>query len=912
FTHVLNTLSEWVCPVSQASLYPQPDTALLREVCSGFEQKLLSFIQDYIKSCTIVAQQPPQTRTVENSKKNSSSTAAQSETAGKEKKKKGAEKAFGSKKQQGYNTQLRIPGGEKFSSLVFKTGQITCVSEAELAQAKKTGGECNLAAEKNLTWSDKEAANQGELEFSDVRISDQSRENKNRNHEEFVRIRYLATVEINGKEYKVQVLSLPFHFITGSNQLLSCLGSRFWYFGSSEDMYNGDFKVIEKLPLEKVVHLLDTRIRNVHENGRYLRKEEKDFLRKILPVENGLVSLNNYVKENVTPRRNPRHTFCVWFHAVINMIETKWLRPWLDGAIYGLIDEKFGYDLLTLEREHPGPQKTAPIGTVVLRPGHMTIEKPNSQSPELALIMQAKYRIKDSDTSGQKIVVNSISLEPDDINISGLFQAVSNLTEGSTDKKIAKFLLAHNLNTEIKFLKRYDDKKKTLDEHYKLMITRMINMRVFSPSTSEMGELVSKKGSSKKAKKSRAQTRSASNSTQATMSSCDDDFGSPPERAAPEMEVDWSPELPKVQGTLSPHLEHQTSQGGQSFVTVASMNGGVAVKAGSMSSSPSPSEEHNYELYNGVHVDTTALLKNLQKGSLVCPQPMDKNNPSDMASIPSPSSGFLTMSPCSEPNVSSPRSTQAHPMSPYGEPNVALVKQECPAFIPSSSSTQSMPAASCNETLLSLLNGEAPGPAAGASIVPQKSSPDGLSDLAIKTDGGLNLPTILSLAELQQSPRPQGQRSGKGKQLKGQKGKKCRDDKALTEQVFNEPSTSAQQHTSRVTQDSTSSQPQFVHDNSIIIADTANEVANTHNLVWMSELREALTGLHDPNLFIVLESQANPTPDNVQPFDALENGEHLAEMFDISRHAPDVNRMDSGIGADSLSPTTQPPNLHWV
>ena len=44
-----------------------------------------------------------------------------------------------------------------------------------------------------------------EKEFTDVRISDHSRENSNKNHTDFVRIRYTITVEVNQRPHTFQV-----------------------------------------------------------------------------------------------------------------------------------------------------------------------------------------------------------------------------------------------------------------------------------------------------------------------------------------------------------------------------------------------------------------------------------------------------------------------------------------------------------------------------------------------------------------------------------------------------------------------------------------------------------------------------------------------------------------------------------
>ncbi|KAK3789440.1 hypothetical protein RRG08_035135 [Elysia crispata] len=809
FADALNTLTAWFRPVSLARECPHQDVGLLAETDSSikkFEEKFLSYEEAYIKRFMIVSLQPPQTRTVENVNKSSSKTAPQPETTSTEKKKKTADKAFGSKKQQGYNTKIRIPGGEQFASLSFSKGHIACVSESELAAAKKAGRECNPKSEDTLSWNEPplseseltKQVNCAEKEFVDVRISDHSRENSTRNHEEFVRIQYRVTVQVNKREFEVEIFSLPFHFITGSNQLLSCLGTRLWYFGSSEDMYNGDFKVKDKLPVDDVIEILNKRMRYVDQNGRFLREEEKVILKSLLRAENGFVSLHNFVKEGVLPCRQPKHTFYVWFHALINMIETKWLRPWIDGAIYGLIDEDSTYNLLTLERKG---LKTAPVGTVVLRPGQMSLQKPNSQTPELALIMQAKYRIKDPKTGDLTFAIKCITLEPSYIDNNGLHGAVANAIDKETKNKIASFLLAYGRNTTIKFLERYDNNKIYFDEHYNVATQKMERLYISVLSESQKGRSSSHQGE-KKVKKSRMQSKSVSSTR--TRSTSGTDPESPPQGISSDMEVDNLPGPSTVRSQTSSLMEGQSSQDppsfGHSFVRVASLNGGEAIMKSSARNSPVSAEQHRYETYNGVSVDTAALLKAIQKTKLETSSPNACRYGSDTSSNLSSTSGCLNMSPGSESNAMSPR-VAPQLMSPYGEGSVVAPNPEFPA-----GKALQMPAGNSMAAVFdsrhmflgpSLHVGQEESTVTDVESNLQSGLPAAVPHFSNRTCQSFNLPTILGEAEPQQSPSARARRSTKGKKSAAQKSKKQREvkDKPKPEQIISQLDGSAQQST---------------------------------------------------------------------------------------------------------------------
>ncbi|RUS87226.1 hypothetical protein EGW08_005066 [Elysia chlorotica] len=933
FAKILNTITAWFRTASLAMERPHPELDLLAEAdvaVKEFEEKFLYYEEEYIRRLIIVSLQPPQTRTVENEKvkKNSSEKSTNPEATTTEKKKKAADKAFGSKKQQGYNTKIRIPGGDQFSSLSFRKGHIACVSEAELAAAQEMGSEHSVKIENNLSWSEAkqdkgESANRrkcAEKEFVDVRISDHSREMGNKNHKEFVRIQYFLTLEVNGREFEVEILSLPFHFITGSNQLLSCLGSRLWYFGS-KDMYNGDFKVPDSLPVDFVVDLLDKRIRYVHEKGRYLRKEEKTVLEKLLPSENGRISLHNFVKEGAVPKKEREHTFYVWFHAVVNMIETKWLSPWIDGAIYGLVDKNFGYNLLMTERVNSGSTKcSAPIGTVLLRPGQMALTKPNSQTPELVLVMQAKYRTLDPKNPAD---VMSIALKPSYIENNGFYGAVANVFDERTDETVATYLQGYKLRKGITFLKQYDQEKKEIDDHYRTEIRKMERMYISVLSASQR-EHSSNQGKAKRGRKSRPQSKSGSSAW--TSSTSDSDRKSPLQERLPDMEEDDPSGACDSRAQPSSPPRRQISQE-HTFVGVASLNGGTTMMKTSARNSPVSVEQQNYEMYNGVSVDTTAILKEIQREKLRKSPPGASKYGSDSASNFSPSSGVLTMSPLSEHTAMSPRVLPLA-MSPYGESTPVAPKQEFPTSSPLQFPVTSSSVAAFDS--LHELSGMDLQVGQGETITPQ-SGPQ----LSTEAGWGLNLPTILGEAEQQQPGPARGRRSTKGKQSAAQKTRKWREmeDKPKPEQQMigqcggpalpsawpHLVTTGSGQYSASSGQDP-DFQPvglKLAPHQPANAAESARQQmlhAVQPSTNWNSVIQEVFEGNEAQNFIVTLEGEASATMYSLQQFDALalQEGQHLAETADFSEIL-EANRMDSGFGGDSMSPSTVPSNfsLEW-
>ena len=216
--------------------------------------------------------------------------------------------------------------------------------------------------------------------------------------------------------------------------------------------------------------------------------------------------------------------------------------------------------------------------------------------------------------------------------------------------------------------------------------------------------------------------------------------------------------------------------------------------------SPVPAEQHRYETYNGVSVDTAALLKAIQKAKLETSSPNACRYGSDTSSNLSSTSGCLNMSPGSESNAMSPR-VAPQLMSPYGEGSVVAPNPEFPA-----GKALQMPAGNSMAAVFdsrhmflgpSLHVGQEESTVTNVESNLQNGLPAAVPHFSNRTCQSFNLPTILSEAEPQQSPSARARRSTKGKKSAAQKSKKQREveDKPKPEQIISQLGGSAQQST---------------------------------------------------------------------------------------------------------------------
>ena len=341
-----------------------------------------------------------------------------------------------------------------------------------------------------------------------------------------------------------------------------------------------------------------------------------------------------------------------------------------------------------------------------------------------------------------------------------------------------------------------------------------------------------------------------------------------------------------------------------STVPLQLLNGGMALKTMSARNSPVPADQHKYETYNNVIIDTSVLRRALEQGMLPmansgCPD----GSASDTAfNSRSPCSGVQTMSPESEPNTMSPGSA-VNTMSPFGESNGMSPTGDIQTAPPTTQfhqvSAHSAPAV-CSSPVFSVwhVGAEACDVMAGTSGDLQLSSmSSSVPQWSQKSCQDLNLPTILGEAEPQQSPPLQGRRSSRGKQSAPQKSKKHKekDGRSNTEQVSSQPSGPAQQMYVANQVNSGLQQIEQFDDpggpDPVAVVAQPNEMSDSQILACVE------WALNNGQLAIV----------NELPFDALDEQEHFAEVFDRP-DGQENHKMDSGFEG---SPTDQKANFEW-
>ncbi|GFN73531.1 signal transducer and activator of transcription [Plakobranchus ocellatus] len=916
FVAVLNTVTMWftraqtAAAASPSSSHTLPELDLLGPLRSAevqevdqmipqtavVEDKMKKIEAAYIERTLIVSQQPPEMVAVEkqeksNASKSGSSAEAKTKETKEKKKKGGSVKTYSSKKAQKFETKIKIPGGNEFSSLFFTNLRIECVLESELAaqsrSPKDTRAETDTetSGKSQLHWERSPQTMPDEFGFKDIWISNHSRLSSNEVHKEFVRIRFSATVVVNSREYDVQVLSLPFLFNTGSNQLLSFIGTRLWYFGSSSDMYHGNFQCPEELPEKVVLDLLNKCVRHVHERGRELRFEEQVYLSELLPKNGaGMVNLQDFI--GTKPFRVPDNFF-TWFYAVVNTIKTLWLELWLDGSIYGFISKAKAEELLS--------SKSNPYGATILRPTINELEKTSSTNALAALVMQTKNKGTDPHTKEPTIELILARLSSDYIKLSGFFKAVTRVyyEEDGVKKSYAEYLLGYNLKKRIDYLKKYGkgaepeinkEYSSQVEKHLYLKLTPFSDQQKMTQASGK-GEAMKKDGSSR-AKKSRGRrTGSRTSETSATTlgDSSISSTPSPSEEAFAVMEG---------KGTVSPSEKLKTnpisSDQGQASGTWMDTADPLNEPKGMNHAGPG-GEAGKFKPFNGVQIDTSRLSE-LNINDL-CSKSL-KGESNNM----SPTSGWETMSPLSGSQSMSPPNY----MSPKNEP-----KAVSPVAVSSDMSGFSILQPMCQTGSLVAM-----GDVACASP----------AHYFLKTNQSetTNLPTVLEDARYQSSRPSQTRRSYKGKQTGSARVKKLQEGESMFAgaQVLNKIPSSIQQ--------TSSNQVQAMANQNIVYGQTAV----THPTPsYASQLSQQQDFLNGPLAFQLQDAQASQVTEAAFPSGVqleptwdeqlrkpvflvkqgsqllanafLNEGEGLQEMFEYE----ETNPQDSGIY--SLSPTTQ-------
>lgn len=382
---------------------------------------------------------------------------------------------FCSNKNQNLHTEVRILGGESFSGLNITDSNIELVAERDLVRmesdVKQEGGKKFLKLPPGKVLA---SGLMVSIEWKDIEVQNFSRVEQNTVYKQFFRMRYSVTVEVHGTEYRLETLSLPFMFKTGSNQLLEFIGARMWYC-SNADLYKGSFECPNSLPVEDVINMLNNRITFATSKKRQLTSEDKAFLRNRLTVnEEGQVSMQGFIKPNQEGAKSSKKSgaetnpsFYSWFHGVVGSIERYLLKPWEDGIIYGFCSPA------DVERKLMSDH--VPEGTILFRPSANKLESAASKKATTALIMAVKTRNESS------YAVMSVPLYGDFIEKNGFYKSVRNIKD-EKNQRIAKFLYGcgERNRSIVEALEKYgkEERESKYYYDYKLMVKKVETLSV--------------------------------------------------------------------------------------------------------------------------------------------------------------------------------------------------------------------------------------------------------------------------------------------------------------------------------------------------------------------------------------------------------------------------------------------------
>ncbi|XP_059153553.1 signal transducer and activator of transcription 1-like [Physella acuta] len=428
-------------------------------------EKFRKMKEFFFKITLLVTVQPKDVISIENEK---------TEAAKQRKVKQGEEKnvkrtrSYCTKKNQRFDTTLRLLGGERFSLLTITKSHIQLYAEKDLAA--RLSGAGGTEAKTNLDFRTEVSRESDSylLKFQEVGVNNFVRVEQNNVYKQFFRLRYSLTVSCNNDVYELQTLSLPFMFNTGSNQLLELIGAKMLYCANSPDMYSGSFTCPDPIDVGAIIQMLDDRVRYIDKRGRKLTEEEKKFLVDRLPSKStdGKVSMQGFIKDKMKKSRNTEElpfSFHTWFHAVMYSLSKHLLQPWLDGAIYGFCSEKTAEKLLM--------NPLVAVGTIILRPSISSqVKNMSSKEATAALTMDIKMEGEPNEATHKVI---SVPLMIKAIQKNTLYGAIAGIQKNK--RSIAKYLYtASKQSVGISALKKYggDPQIRTFED-YKIMVEKL-------------------------------------------------------------------------------------------------------------------------------------------------------------------------------------------------------------------------------------------------------------------------------------------------------------------------------------------------------------------------------------------------------------------------------------------------------
>ncbi|XP_059153537.1 uncharacterized protein LOC131939325 isoform X2 [Physella acuta] len=490
-----------------------------------FEGEMRSLLQEFMEleklflsdKQAVVLKQPNDVISIENERDVKKKEKDEPGKSGKEKKKKEG-RSYCTKKNQTFETTVRLLGCECLQNLELCGATLDLVAEKDLAQTTQTG----LESKSNLKfeWQVDKTPVYLDVTFKNVTINNFFRVEQNNVYKQFFRLIYTISLRYNGHDYTVETLSLPFMFNTGSNQILELIGAKMWYCANSPDLYSGSFQCPDSLSVDEVVSMLDNRVKHLSKKHRALSQEEKQFLASRLPsISGGRVTMQGFIKDKMKKTRKNEDlpfSFYTWFHAVIYSLKNFLLKPWLDGIIYGFCSEATARQILE--------DKDQAIGTFILRPSISSpIKNMSSRDATAALTMDVKMAGEDQ---GQEAEVVSVPIMISTIQKNTLFGAVTGIKSGN--ETVARFLYTPKEKLSARILKDYKGgKEPTVWDDYQIVLKKLETVQLSknksSSATSSPFTENNDDGGSEPSPRKRPYQRTQSRSSQSARAGSTDD-----------------------------------------------------------------------------------------------------------------------------------------------------------------------------------------------------------------------------------------------------------------------------------------------------------------------------------------------------------------------------------------------------
>ncbi|KAI8750800.1 signal transducer and activator of transcription 5B isoform X1 [Biomphalaria glabrata] len=463
FGELLQTVLTWFEPTELLKYFQQN----YEEEMKCKELILYQIKIDLLKCNLVVYKQPKDLMSIESvgNKK------GKEESSGSDKLK--TKRKYRTKKKNTFETGVRLLGGSCLKDVQIDKAFMYLVAERDKAEGKERDQSTVLTF---LTEYINDENFPHHVIFKNVAIESFSRVEQNHIYKQFFRLVYDVYISFKGRKMKVQTLSLPFMFNTGSNQILELIAARMWYCANF-DLYDGRFHCDDSLDVEIVLKMLADRVANLNPaNPRLLYQDEVEFLQTRLPnSSNGKVTMQGFIKDKMKKTRAADQelgfSFHTWFYAVLYCIKIRLLNPWIDGFIYGFCSEATAAELLEKES----------VGTFILRPSiSREINSMSSREACTDLTMDIKLKKDNPSLDENPYFVQSIPILMSSVQKYSLYGAIAGIKKNN--EAIAKYCLTRNGKKSIAFLRAYNQGKVEGEyesiKDYRLMVKKMEEIQI--------------------------------------------------------------------------------------------------------------------------------------------------------------------------------------------------------------------------------------------------------------------------------------------------------------------------------------------------------------------------------------------------------------------------------------------------